>query len=507
MYARLYSCSPTGISVADPDVVVLGSGPTGAMAAVALVDRGLDVLMLDAGTAAPGGKIARAAGNTIYRRFAWADYETDRLDPTSDDGVEWYSSRSLGGLSNYWTAAVPRFAPEDFTEGARLDERYRWPVTYADLEPFYARAERFLIVTAGDPILRVPAGTRRYEYRLGPRWQTIAAEASRHGHGVGAMPLAKGRPWMIARRATEFNSYHCVIEPLLSTRTFRLLTHAQAVRLSWASMDGRVEGVEYVDRTSGVHRTTRARAVVVACGAIDSTMLLMRSRSDDFPRGLGNSRDLLGRYLHDHPREWWPARARRPLPALAHPVYITRDPWASSQPLMATSLTLGLRRSAQRVRTFYRGSSRAFGVQVFGTMVPTPDIGMSIGDEEPTDALALRPRITLRYDGAAVANLLSGRRRLVEVLGSAGVDVELPGPFHEIHPGSSVHYGGSVRMHADPAFGVLDGWNRIHDVTNVAVVDSSAFTTGAEKNPTLTAMALALRAADRLADDLLAGRI
>jgi choline dehydrogenase-like flavoprotein len=493
--------------MADPDVVVVGSGPTGAMAASALVDRGLDVLMLDAGTGAPGGLIVRAAGNTMYRRFAWADYESERLDPSSDDGVEWYSSRSLGGLSNYWTAAVPRFAPEDFTEGARLDERYRWPVTYAELEPFYRRAEQFLTVTAGDPILRVPAGARRYEYRLAPRWRTIAAEASRHGHGVGAMPLAKGRPWMVARRATEFNSYHCVVAPLLSTRSFRLLTHAQAVRLTWSSTAGRVEGVEYVDRTSGELRSARARAVVVACGAIDSTVLLMRSRSDDFPDGLGNAHGLLGRYLHDHPREWWPARARRPLPALAHPVYVTRDPWASSEPLMATSLTLGLRRPAQRLQTFYRGSSRHFAVQVFGTMVPTPEVGVSIGHDEPADALALRPRITLHYDGAAVANLLSGRRRLIEVLGSAGVEAELPGPFHDIHPGSSVHYGGSVRMHADPAFGVLDGWNRMHDVANVAVVDSSAFTTGAEKNPTLTAMVLALRAADRLADDLRAGAI
>jgi choline dehydrogenase-like flavoprotein len=493
--------------VAEPDVIVLGSGPTGAMAASALVGRGLDVLMLDAGSGAPGGLVVRAAGNTLYRRFAWEAYEADRLDPTSDPGVEWYSSRSLGGLSNYWTAAVPRFAPEDFTDGARLDERYRWPVSYRDLEPFYARAEQFLMITAGDPILRVPAGARRYEYRLAPRWRTIAADAARHGHGVGAMPLAKGRRWMLTRRATEFNSYRCVLEPLLSTRSFRLLTHAEAVQLSWSSSAGRVDSVQYVDRTSGERRSARARAVVVACGAIDSTVLLLRSRSDDFPDGLGNARGLLGRYLHDHPREWWPADARRPLPALAHPVYISRDPWPSSDALMATSLTLGLRRQAQRVRTFYRGSSRHFGVQVFGTMVPTPEVGVSIERHEPPDPLAVRPRITLRYDDAAVANLLSGRRRLVDVLGSAGVDVEVPGPFHEIHPGSSVHYGGSVRMHADPAFGVLDGWNRVHDVANVAVVDSSSFTTGAEKNPTLTAMALALRAAERLADDLRAGTI
>jgi choline dehydrogenase-like flavoprotein len=491
----------------EPDAVVIGTGPTGAMAASALVRRGLDVLVLDAGRNAPGGLVVRAAGNTLYRRMAWADYESDGLDPASGPDVEWYASHSLGGLSNYWTAAVPRFAPDDFVEGARLDERYRWPLTYAELEPFYARAEHALTVTAGEPIPRVPAGVHRYRHRLPRRWREIAVAAARRGHGVGVMPLAKGRPWMVARRGTEFNSYRCVLEPLLDASSLRLVTNAHAVALNWSRAKGRVESVDYIDTVARARRTVPARAVVVAAGAVDSTVLLLRSRSDDFPAGLGNTNGLVGRYLHDHPREWWPAEAVQPVPALSHPVYITRPDWAESAPLMATSLTIGLRSQFQRLRTFYGGSATTFGVQVFGTMVPTPDVSLSIPPDEPSDPLAVRPRITLHYDSATVANLESARARLVEVLGSAGVGVRVDGPFHELHPGSSVHYGGSLRMHSDPQFGVLDAWNRVHDVANVAVVDSSSFTTGAEKNPTLTAMALALRAAERLADDLGRGAI
>ena len=411
----------------------------------------------------------RAAGNTLYRKMAWADYQSDGLAPGSAPGVEWYSSHSLGGLSNYWTAAVPRFAPEDFTDGERLDARYRWPVTYADLEPYYARAEQALVVTSGDPILRVPSGVTRYRHRLRRPWRVICAEAARHGHGVGAMPLAKGRPWMFARRGTEFNSYRCVLEPLLdATPSLRLLTHAHAVSLNWSSTAGRVESVDYIDTAAKVRRTVRARAVVVAAGVIDSTMLLLRSRSDDFPDGLGNTHGLVGAYLHDHPREWWPAMTARPVPALSHPVYIARDDWAASAPLMATSLTLGLRSQLQRLRTFYGGSATTLGVQVFGTMIPTPETSLTVDRDEPTDPLQLRPRITLRYDDATVANLESARRRFGDVLGAAGLDVKVDGPYHELHPGSSVHYGGSVRMHSDPTFGVLDGWNRVHDVANVA---------------------------------------
>jgi len=69
-------------------------------------------------------------------------------------------------------------------------------------------------------------------------------------------------------------------------------------------------------------------------------------------------------------------------------------------------------------------------------------------------------------------------------------------------PGTAKHYGGTARMHASPRFGVTDGFNRLHEIPNVVLVDASCFTTGAEKNPTLTVMALTARSADRLARDL-----
>ena len=489
--------------MADEPIVVIGSGPCGAMAAATLVDRGLGALVLDAGQRAPRGLIVKAAGNTLMRRMGWAEYSTDRQDPATDPRIDWISSLSLGGLSNYWTAAVPRFAPEDFTDGARLDDRYRWPVSYDDLTPYYERAERALTVTAGEPINGVPANVARYRYQLPKRWRELAVTAQRHGHGVGAMPMAKGHPWMVARRGTEFSSYHCVIEPLLGSGGFRLRAGARALRLDWSAPAGRVRAVEILDANTGGRETIPARAVVVAAGAIDSTILLLRSTSDDFPAGLGNRHGLVGHYLHDHPREWWLARPADPLPALAHPVYVARRDHDHSDPLTGASLTLGLPTRAERLRTYYRGRSAMIGVQVFGTMVPSDDVGVRLAG--PADDPATRPLISLRYDDSAVATLEAARQRLPEVFADAGIALTLPGPFHELRPGSSVHYGGSVRMHADPRHGVLDASNRIHDVRNVVVCDSSSFTTGPEKNPTLTAMALAARAADLLADDIVAG--
>lgn len=491
--------------MADDPVVVIGSGPCGAAAAARLTRRGVSVVLLDAGLRAPSGLIVRAAGHTIVRKKGWADYSHGRQDAASSPDVEWYSSQSLGGLSNYWTGAVPRFAPEDFTEGGRIDERYVWPLTYDELQPYYRDVEAALVVTAGPgPIRNVPGSVHRYTERLPAAWEAIAARAQEHGHGVGAMPMAKGQPWMIARRGTEFGSYHCMVEPLRSSSTFRLVTGAEVTRLVWSPHEQRVESVEYLDRHHGGRALAPARAVVLAAGAIDSTAILLRSRSADFPEGLGNERRLVGRYLHDHPREWWVARTADALPSLAHPIYIARAAYETSDPLMATSLTLGQTPSIlDRLKSFYGGRTNEFGVQVFGTMVPQPETGVQLREPDDDDA---RPEISLRYDGPTVANLLSARERLKNVLRDAGQEIEIPGPFHALKPGSSVHFGGSVRMHASPEFGVLDGWNRVHDAPDVVVCDTSCFTTAAEKNPVPTAMAIAMRAADHLADDLATGQ-
>jgi choline dehydrogenase-like flavoprotein len=486
-------------SVADEPVVVIGSGPSGAVAAAQLVRRGVDVLMLDSGVRAPHGVVVKAAGHTVLRYRQWADINGDRLASGSSDDIVWYSSLSNGGLSNYWTAAVPRFAPDDFTEGGRLDERYVWPVTYDDVEPFYVLAEQHLRVTAGDPIPGVPSNSLRHRQALPRDWQAVVERGKSNGSGLGAIPLAKGAPWMIALRPAEFVSYQCVVRPLEQEPKFQIRHGAHVTRLNWSSSKHRVHEVEYVDRVTGVRHVVPVRAVVVAAGTIDTTMLLLRSTSTDFPDGLGNTSGLVGRYLHDHPREWWVARSDRRMRTLLHPVYLARSPVEDSAPLMATSHTFGRASVVDSLRNSFRGTT-AIGVQVFGTMVPQPEFSVSVNRDD--DPVAQRPTISLAYDDAAVANLQSSRERLRSVLGDAGLEIEVAGPFHDPQPGSSVHYSGTVRMHDDPQFGVLDRWNRMHDAPDVVVCDMSAFPTGPEKNPTLTAMALAIRAADRLADQL-----
>jgi choline dehydrogenase-like flavoprotein len=322
---------------------------------------------------------------------------------------------------------------------------------------------------------------------------------------MAAMPMANGRPWMVALRSTGFNSFHCVVKHLLRQPNFRLIRSARARRIRWCTTAGCADAVDFVDTVSGETKTIAADAIVIAAGTLDSTQILLRSVSSDFPNGLGNVHGLLGRFLHDHPRQWWPVDVSRPLTALTHPVYISRGPYNASQPMTGASMTIGLANNGrERLRSMYGGTTTTFGVQVFGTIIPREDSMVSI-DADADGDLDARLVISTRYDENAAKEMATVRDRFRQIFADLGVTAEPRGPFHRLIPGSSVHYGGTVRMHASPEFGMLDSWNRLHAVPNVVVCDASCFTTGPEKNPTLTAMAIAARAGGHLAEQLTSG--
>lgn len=152
------------------------------------------------------------------------------------------------------------------------------------------------------------------------------------------------------------------------------------------------------------------------------------------------------------------------------------------------------------------GRDTSAGFNVFGTMAPFEGnyVALDSGKRSANGTPALI--LHIRHPQESAQTLCAARDRLVCLLDRAGF-----GPRVRkwvIDPvGSSVHYAGTCRMHASPKFGMLDRWSRLHAVPNVVVADSAAFTTGPEKNPVLTAMALAARASQRLADDMRSGAV
>jgi choline dehydrogenase-like flavoprotein len=308
---------------------------------------------------------------------------------------------------------------------------------------------------------------------------------------------------MVRRSAANFNSFDQIIRPLLRFQNFRLVLQAHARSVRWNPSRGTVDSVVYGDATRRAEVTLPARAVVVAAGPLRSAKLLLQSTSADFPEGLGNCHGLLGAYLHDHPNDWSILELDRPMTRLSHSGYVTRLPYAESSPLRSAAMILGPACQRERYLSVVPlGRSRTFGLTTFGTMVPSADNRISL---HPTrnDALG-EPLldICLRYDADVSTTITRAHDRLVSILGQTGYRAKVHRDTEKLVPGKSVHFGGTVRMHRSERYGVLNEWNRLHSVDNVAVVDASSFTTGVEKNPTLTSMALALRAGARLADDL-----
>lgn len=492
--------------MAEESVVVIGSGPAGAMAAHELVRQGLGVTMLEAGTAEPSGALVRAGGRNLFRRVPELRDDPSAYVSTGHASTTWLRCLEPGGLTNQWTGAVPRFAPGDFFDGERIDGRYRWPLDYDDLVPYYERAERLLRITAcPDEVPLLPRGWMDHERRLPGDWQRVAQVARRTGQGLTALPLADGPDYLFSLHGTAFNSYRSIVARLRASPRFRLRTGCRAVALEWSGSARRVRSVLYHRADTGSEERISVSAVVVACGCLSSTKLLFDSACPDFPDGLGNVEGLLGKYLHDHPTEWWSIQLERPIDRLAPAGYLTRRPFEVSQPLMSTSWTIGLASRKDRVLSLVPTKSSRVGVNVFGTMVPGQSHFVRPHAERRDEFDRPQLEIKIDFDAPVLDNVISARQHFVDLMDEAGYPCRLEPVEPKLFPGEAVHFGGTARMHRDPRFGVLDEWNRVRDVPNVVVTDSSCFTTCSEKNPTLTAMALSARAADRLAHDLARG--
>ena len=491
----------------DDTVVVIGSGPAGAAAALLLIKAGVDVTVLEAGSLdRASGLTARVGGVTLARIHRPLPTRTADVTFVRDPRGVLYEDIAPGGLTNHWSCAVPRFSHDDFEDGRRAGEDSTWPIGYDDLVPWYEWVEPLLYIsgstTSVDPL---PAGKVADVVTLDKSWQRIGEAAARHGQALVPVPYVYGVRSTVTFSGTVFNAFVRLLKPHRRSRHLTLRYGLRVTQLEWSGARKRVEAVIAREVGTGATHRIRCRAVVVAAGAINTAKILLQSASSDFPDGLGNTHGALGRYLHDHPIGKVELELASPLP-FQPAAYLTRIPLAQTVPLYAASCLqwTGTSMLARSVLQGRPGRSSVCGFNLFGTMGVMKENFVALDPSRQSDDGT--PGLIVSIDRPQLSDeaLIAARDQLIGLMDEARLEPRQR-MWYIGDVGTAVHFAGTCRMHRSPQYGMLDAWSRLHAVRNVMVADSAAFTTGPEKNPVLTAMALSARGAQRLLDDLRAG--
>ncbi len=487
------------------DAIVVGAGATGGLAADRLTQAGLRVLMLDAGVPPrdePWWRDAvrrlqpqsmrKAAVERRRRRrqpiqsqcYAWEhapDAFVDDIDcPYStppDRAFVWLRSRQLGGRMR-----IPghgrqyyRLSHADFDPSDGLSEP--WPFAAAEIDPWYSLIEQHLALSGrreGNP--SVPDSDLASEVvPTVNEAQFIDAVTERWPHAWPILGRFGAPPTFLER----------------AFRSGRLIVRRGAVaRELHVDGAGRIEAVTWVDTESRSEARASAPLVFLCASALESTRLLMLSRSARRPGGLGSASGVLGRHLMDHIRFRLTGHGA-PLLSVESPeagrcVYLPRFDARSER------YKHGRGFGVQVYRSSGPGDVSSFGAAAFGEMLPSPQNRVVL-DDSRRDAWGIP---VLHIDCAHTsADRQRGQdqiRALHELAAALGVKpVRAEGPAA---PGTANHECGTARMGRDPASSVLNPHNECWDASGLYVTDGACFPSQGTQNPTLTLLALTARA-------------
>lgn len=315
------------------DVIIVGSGAGGGMAAHQLSKAGLKVCLLEAGpNYDPAKNITqlknpweslRRGASTKYRPFGDFDasywgWEIDGEPYTKTQGTQWdwWRARMLGGRTNHWGRISLRFGPKDFKRKSIDGLGDDWPIGYNDIKPYYDAIDRMIgIFGTNEGLENDPDGIFLPPPK--PRLHELMIRRAATQSGVKVIPsrlsiLTKPLPNNKDRGACfycaqcnrgcmvygDFSSSSVLVKPALATGNVDLIVHAMA-REVITNKEGVATGISYVDKLSLQEYQVKGRVVVLAASACESARLLLNSKSPRHPNGLANSSGVVGRYLHD----------------------------------------------------------------------------------------------------------------------------------------------------------------------------------------------------------------
>jgi choline dehydrogenase-like flavoprotein len=509
------------------DVIVIGSGPGGASMVASLAPTGKKILLIERGDYLP-----RAPDN-------W-DSQTVFVDGKYQAKENWYNSQGdvfhpglhyfVGGNSKVYGAALFRLREQDFEELQHEDGiSPAWPLKYDAFERYYAQAEKLFHVhgQSGEDPNEPPRSAFPYPpVSHEPKIEALSAKLSASGLHPFHLPLGilldekdgKPKPTSICIRCDAFDGFPCLlngkadaqvmcVDPTLAVHpNVTLLTNTYVEKLITDASGKTISAVETI--SNGVADSFTADIVVVACGALSSALLLLRSKSDQHPNGLANGSDQVGRNYMRHNQSVLMALMREPNDTIFQKTLAVSDYYFGASDYQ---YPLGL---IQMCATSHAAQIKAEALPEWLEWLPNMPFDKMARHSmdfwlSSEDIPLAQNRIF--YDGDRVTldvtetNATAHRRlrkKLEEALNGTGAHPKLLD--RSLYLGKNIplsgtaHQAGTLRFGTDPATSVLDLNCKAHELDNLYVTDASFFPSIGAVNPTLTIIANALRVADHL---------
>lgn len=520
------------------DACVIGSGPAGGVLSKELAESGAKVILIEAGrTMRPEDFHFHAWPYELPKRIKpepfYPSEVTEAIRYDDCDAIDVDRIRAVGGRSIHWNAVCLRFAERDFRERSLAGIEEDWPLTYQELAPDYDCVERMIGVCGSREGLDiVPDGNYLPPLKSRCSEEIVARASARMGirmipvrKALLTVPYDNRPPCHYCGHCMEgcdtgaiFTVPNSMIPKAEKTGNFTLLANHIA-REILVDREGRARAVSVVNTETKLEQEIRARIIAVSCASIESARLLLNSRSPQHPNGLANSNDAVGRYLAGHVTADIEAYLEDLIgtpPAnndgATDHAYIPRFNLDGNPSGFAGGYHFQVQFASFMVpyqAPHIRGFGKKFKEQVrflqpgffqmggFGKVLGRPENRVTV-DRSRRDAYGIPiPVVHFRFGANDRALWEEMRDQGREIVENARSRLILP---QDSEPsGFASHETGTVRMGRDPRTSVLNSYCQSHEVKNLFVVDGSTFTTFPEKNPTLTIMALAVRAARYIA--------